>query len=59
MDVAIVDTVSPDRVVLRTPGTRHYETTFQKTSDDWCYVVTEAAVDIYLAEVARMAPPAP
>lgn len=58
MDVAIVEPVSADRVVLRMPGTRHAYTVLQKTSAGWCYVVTEDEVDEYLAEVAHMPPPA-
>lgn len=56
---ASLEPASADRVVVRLPGTPKDRIEFQRTASGWSYVITEAAVDAYLAR-ARPAPrPAP
>lgn len=57
IQLALIEPLSSNRVVLRMPGTHLERSEFQQTSAGWKYVITEKSVDDYLAEVSP--PPAP
>lgn len=46
---------TPDRVLLELPGAGplREHTEYVKTGDSWSYVITEAAVDVYIARTQR------
>lgn len=46
---ATTEPLSPDRVVVRLPGTPKDGGEYQRTATGWSYAITEAAVDAYLA----------
>jgi hypothetical protein len=46
---ATTEPLSPDRVVVRLPGTPKDGSEYQRTATGWSYAITEAAVDAYLA----------
>lgn len=50
LEVAVIETVSEDRAMLRLRGTARDRTQFQRTAEGWKYVVTEALVDAYIAQ---------
>ena len=50
---ASIEPISADRVRLRLSGTMKDRTEYQKTDTGWKYVITEAAVDAYLAHQAK------
>ena len=54
---ATVEPVTDERVVLRLPGTPKDREVYQKVGDEWKWVITEALVDAYLAQVSRAARP--
>lgn len=53
LERAVAEPVPDGRVTLRLPGTPKDGTVYQKLGDRWHYVITEAAVDRYLADAAR------
>ncbi len=53
LDRAIPEAMADGRVTLRLPGTPKDGTLYQKVGDRWHYVITEAAVDRYIADAAK------
>lgn len=47
---AVTEPISPDRVIVRLPGTPKDGLEYQRTTTGWSYAITEAAVDAYLAK---------
>ena len=52
LDAATLEPLGEDRVVLRLPGTGKDRSQFQKTSDGWKYVITDAMAEAYLKNSA-------
>jgi hypothetical protein len=58
LDASIVEQVGPDRATYRLSHISKVSAQFQKTDDVWKYVITEAAVDAYIARATAPRPPA-
>jgi hypothetical protein len=58
LEAATFEQIREDRFMFRLPGTRKDRTEFQHTDEGWKYVVTEAMVDICIAEFAAQQTPA-
>jgi hypothetical protein len=54
LDAAVIEQLGKDRAEFRLPGIRKDRTTFQKKGDLWKVVVTEAMVDAYTKQTAKL-----
>jgi len=53
LEAVEIETLGPDRARMRMRGTRRDGSEFQRTSEGWSYVITEAMVDRYTRQAAN------